>query len=110
MIKLQTMPRPAGQGGAGQAVDYDKALEQYKKIISMCKTAKGIINGLHSPIDSVNRFINLALQTIGEDSPSRQFLIESKQGIRKTSSLLKKVDNYTKKIEKEVRVLSGENE
>jgi hypothetical protein len=67
----------------------------------MGKISTGIINDIYSPIDSVNRFINLALQTIGEDSRSREFLIESKNGIRKTSQLLKKLNIYAKRIEKE---------
>lgn len=77
-------------------------IKQYKKLISMGKISIGLINELDSPIDSINRFINLALQTIGENSQSRQFLLESKQGIRKTSHLLKRLNNYAKKIEEEI--------
>jgi hypothetical protein len=62
-----------------------------------------IINELYSPIDAVNRFINLALQSIGENPQGRQFLLESKEGIRKTSQLLKKLNNYAGQIEEEIR-------
>ena len=82
---------------------------RYKKIASMGRISTGIINDLYSPIDSINRFINLALQTIEEDSQSRQFLLESKQGIRKTARLLKKLDRYAKKIEKEFLEVSKIN-
>lgn len=61
-----------------------------------------IINKLYNPIDSINRFINLALQNIEENSQSRQFLLESKQGIRNTAMLLKRLNNYAQKIEKEI--------
>lgn len=81
-------------------------LSRYKRLISMGKMSVGIINELDSPIDSINRFINLALHTIGEDSQSRQFLLESKQGIRKTSLLLKRLTRYAKKIEKEIQEIS----
>ena len=74
----------------------------------MCKNAAGIINHLYNPIDAVNRFINLALQNLEEDSQSRQFLIESKQGVRKTSFLLKRLNNYTEKIEKGIRKISAD--
>lgn len=72
---------------------------RHKKLASMGKTSIGIINELYSPIDSINRFINLALQTIGENSQSREFLLESKEGIRKTSRLLKRLNTYIKRIE-----------
>ena len=62
-----------------------------------------IINELYSPIDAVNRFINLALQSIGENPQGRQFLLESKEGIRKTSQLLKKLNNYAGQMEEEIR-------
>lgn len=76
---------------------------QYKRLASMGEATKGIINELYNPIDATNRFINLALQTIGENPQGRQFLLESKEGIRKTSLLLKKLNNYAKKIEEEIR-------
>lgn len=81
----------------------------YKRLASMGRISVGIINELDSPLDSINRFINLALQTIEEDSQSRQFLIESKQGIRKTSLLLKRLNNYAKRIEKEMEKITERN-
>jgi hypothetical protein len=41
------------------------------------------------------------LQTIEEGSQSREFLLESKEGISKTLALLKRLNNYAKKIERE---------
>lgn len=78
-------------------------LTRYKKLVSMGKVSARIISKLYNPIDSINRFINLALQNVDEDSQSRQFLLESKQGIRKTSLLLKRLNNCARKIEEEVR-------
>ena len=75
----------------------------------MGEISKGIINELYSPIDAVNRFINLALHSIEENSQSRQFLLESKQGILKTSQLLKKLNSYARKIEKEIRDITEKN-
>ncbi|MFH1045576.1 MAG: hypothetical protein V1727_01250, partial [Candidatus Omnitrophota bacterium] len=69
----------------------------------MCKTSVNIVNQLYGPLDAVNRFINLALQSLDEDSQSRQFLLESKQGIRKTSLLLHQLNTYTQEIEQEIR-------
>ena len=76
--------------------------EQYKKLVSMGKISTGMLYQLDSPIDCINRFINLALLTLEEGSQSRQFLLESKQGIRKTVKILKKLNTYAKRIEKEL--------
>lgn len=78
----------------------------YTKLAVMGKRYKRIINELSSPIDATNRFINLALQSIGEHSQGRQFLLESKQGLRKTVTILNKLNEYTKRIEKEIRDIS----
>lgn len=72
----------------------------------MGEISKGIINELSSPIDATNRFINLALQVIGDNSQGRQFLLESKAGIRKTSALLKRLNDYSSKMESEIREIS----
>lgn len=84
-------------------------VRQYKRLVSIGAVSKEIINELSSPIDATNRFINLALQCIGENSQGRQFLLESKEGIRKTSLLLKKLNNYAEKIEDEIRKIAKGN-
>ncbi len=76
---------------------------EYKRLSSMGKISVGLINEMYTPIDAANRFINLALQTVGDGSQSRQFLLESKEGIRKTSALLRRLNNYARKIDKEIR-------
>ena len=80
-----------------------KKVQRYGRLVSIGRVSKEIIDELSSPIDAANRFINLALQSIEEDSQGRQFLLESKEGIRKTSMLLKKLNNYVDKIEAEIR-------
>ncbi|MFC1699698.1 hypothetical protein ACFL1I_07075 [Candidatus Omnitrophota bacterium] len=81
---------------------------QPNKIASIGKVSENIINELYSPLDAINRFINLALQSLEENSQSRQFLLESKKGVRKTSFLLKRLDNCVRKIEEEINHLEGE--
>jgi hypothetical protein len=95
-----TPPKKRKTGGAKDTA------RRYRRIGSMGKVSSEIINEMYSPIDSINRFINLALDTMGENSQSRQFLLESKQGIRKASALLKKLDVYARKLEKEFKEIS----
>ena len=94
-------PKNRKRGGAKETS------KRYKRFDSIGKASIGVINEMYSPIDSINRFINLALDTIGENSQSRQFLLESKQGIRKASALLKRLDNYARKLEKEFKEISS---
>ncbi len=75
---------------------------RFKKLSMMGKRYKDIISEISNPVDSTNRFINLALDTVGDNSQGRQFLLESKQGIKKTAALLKRLSDYSLKIEKEV--------
>ena len=82
-----------------------------KNLPLMCKAAIKTVNQLYNPIDAINRFINLALHSLEEGSQNRQFLIDSKRGIRKTSLLLRRLTNYTKSIEREVnKIKESESE
>ena len=85
-------------------------LDRFIKLASMGKLSADTINKLYKPIDAVNRFLNLALQSIEEDSQGRQFLLESKLGIRKMSALIKRLNNYAKQIEKEIYAIQGREE
>ncbi len=44
---------------------------------------------------------NLALEHVGEESQSRQFLLESKMGMRRMETLLKRLNSYIRKMERE---------
>jgi hypothetical protein len=83
---------------------------RYKKLSLMGQRCKSIISEISNPVDSTNRFINLALNTVGDNSQSRQFLLESKQGIKKTAMLLKRLNDYSQKIEKEILEMVRTNE
>jgi len=76
---------------------------KYKRIASLGKVSVDIINELYKPTDAINRLLNLTLQHTDEDSQGRQFLLESKSGIRKMASLLDKLNLYAQKMEKELR-------
>ncbi len=80
--------------------------ERLAKLVSMGRISINLINELASPIDSINRFINLALQTAGEGSQSRQFLLQSKEGVHQTSLLLQQINSYAKRIEQELQEIS----
>ena len=90
-------------------VKYKKPIgdKEYKKLASMGRVSLSIINKLYNPVDAMRRFLNLALQNTEEESQSRQFILETKSGLRTMSVLLKRLDVYAKKIEKEFNEVSG---
>jgi len=77
-------------------------IARYKKLESFRRASVDLISKLFTPIDTTNRFINLALHHIDEGSQSRRFLLESKSGVRKMTALLKELDAYAKKMEAEI--------
>lgn len=83
---------------------------RFKKLSMMGKRYRDIISEISNPVDSTNRFINLALNIVGDNSQGRQFLLESKQGIKKTAVLLKRLNDYSRKIEKEVLEMAKTSE
>lgn len=82
----------------GQKKTYRK-----RKLVSMGRASTDIINEMYHPLDAVNRFINLALQITDDDSQNRQFLLESKSGVRKMLGLVKKLNDCSRQMEKEIK-------
>ena|SRR3989338_8658210 len=80
---------------------------RHKKLVKISKVSMDIINEICRPIDATNRYINLTLQTIEEDSQSREFLLESKKGIIKTATLLRRLNSCAKQMEKEILEISS---
>jgi len=77
-----------------------------RKLAHMGRISKNLVNELYHPLDAVHRFINLALQITDDDSQNRQFLLESKSGVRRMLLLVKKLNDCTRKMEKEIKKIS----
>ena len=103
MVKSPKNNNGKGRNGNGRKNLGEDPLSKYKRLASLGKVSVKVINELYKPADAINRFINLTLQHTEEDSQGRQFLLESKTGIRKMSVLLNKLNLYATKMEKEIR-------
>ncbi len=86
-----------------------KKYNRFKRLASMGRTYAAILTEISTPIDAANRFINLTLQSIDEKSQHREFLLESKKGLRKTAGLLERLTLYAGKIEREIRKLEEDH-
>lgn len=106
MVSSNSQHKKARQGQKEQKSEDIRS--HTSNLAEMCKVSADIIDQLYNPIDAINRFLNLALQSIEGNTQCRQFLLESKQGIRKTSTLLKQLNNYTKELEKGIQRMGEE--
>lgn len=79
------------------------------KLASISRISADIISGLYKPIDAINRFLNLSLHSLEEESESREFLLESKAGLRKMFVLLDTLNDHAKEIEQEINEISKNN-
>ena len=94
-----------------KSIGKTERIKRYRRLGSMGKASINLITDIYNPLDSINRFINLALDTMGDGSTSRQFLLDSKEGIRETSKLLRKLDDYSRKMAKEFKeIVDNEQE
>ena len=91
--KSRSIPR---DNGAGCSAERTAKLELFGR------ASADLIDKLYTPIDAVNRFINLALHHIDEDSQSRQFLLESKSGVREMAMLLEELNTCSKNMKAEI--------
>ena len=110
MVKSPKISNGKGRNGNGRKNLGEDQLSKYKRLASLGKVSVNTINELYKPTDAINRFINLTLQHTEEDSQGRQFLLESKTGIRKMSVLLNKLNLCAAKMEKEIRKILLTNE
>ena len=108
MVQSKSKSKSGHNGRRGKDSNNGNNNGHLKRFASMGKVSANIINRLDNPVDSMSRFLNLALQNIEEDSQSRQFILESKTGLRRMSTLLKKLSTYTKKMEKDFIEISRE--
>ena len=69
--------------------DLNEQLKQQEALVSLGKLASHLAHELNNPLDSIRRFVNLALDHISQDSPAREFLLKGKQGIRRSIQVIR---------------------
>ncbi len=109
MLKSPGYPNNDKKGNKGPSNSPKENSVQLNKLATIGKMSATIADSLYKPIDATNRFINLALQSTEESSQSRQFLLESKSGLRKMSVLLKRLNGYTRRMEQEINEIFRNN-
>ena len=98
MVKY-SKPRNGNSDTKGSSRSSDKEKSRYKDLLDIGRASSDIIHKLYTPVDATNRFLNLALDNVNDSAQSRQFLLESKTGVRQMAELLNELNSYAKKIE-----------
>lgn len=64
-----------------------KKIANENKFADLGKFAGGISHELSSPLDGVTRYVNLALNSMGEEA-SKQYLVEAKTGLERITNII----------------------
>lgn len=69
--------------------ELNEQLKRQEALVSLGKLASHLAHELSNPLDAIRRFINLAIDHVGQDSPARDFLLKAKQGIRRSIQVIR---------------------
>ncbi len=67
----------------------NEQLKEQEALVSLGKLASHLAHELNNPLDAIRRFINLAIDHVGQDNPAREFLLKAKQGIRRSVQVIR---------------------
>lgn len=91
VLRISAAPVPNGAAGVRgvllSVVEYtelatlERRLHRAEYHASIGKLARGIAHELNSPLDGVLRYIHLALEQLGAESPVREYLVHIKEGL-----------------------------
>ena len=57
-------------------------------LVSMGKLAAHLVHELNNPLDAIRRYVNLALNQASEDSLTREYLLKTKEAVRRTLQVI----------------------
>ncbi|MBI1977244.1 MAG: GAF domain-containing sensor histidine kinase [Candidatus Omnitrophica bacterium] len=69
--------------------DLKEMMKEDELLVALGKSLAHLGHELANPLDAVRRFVNLALDQVGEESPARNYLLKAKQGIRRTIQVIR---------------------
>ena len=88
-LKLKQRAEEENQRLNQKISELNEQLKRQEALVSLGKLASHLAHELNNPLDAIRRFINLAIDHVGPDSPARQFLLKAKQGIRRSIQVIR---------------------
>ena len=81
----------------------DKQNMLLEKYASMGKLAAGIVHEINNPLDGVMRYINILLLQVGDNSVSREYLLEAKNGLAGIANITRSLLEYSRQVNNATR-------
>ena len=72
-----------------------KSHDTHKKLSSLGKFVGGVVHELNNPLDGVIRYINLSLNSIEENSVSKEYLLEAKKGLNRIAKFVRSLLDFS---------------
>ena len=88
-LKVRTRLRQENEELNQKLLQMNEQSKQQEALVSIGKLASHLAHELNNPLDAIRRFINLALDQVGETGPAREFLLKAKQGVRRSLQVIR---------------------
>jgi len=88
-LKIEKHLRKENEELSKDLAQLKEALDDQKPIVSIGKLASNLAHEINNPLDSIRRFVNLALDQVMEDSLAREYLLKAKNGIRRAIQVVR---------------------
>jgi len=96
-VKVETRLQRENEGLTKTVADLKDALQGQESLASIGKFSSQIAHELNNPLDAVRRYVNLALDQLGEDSIARDYLLKAKKGMRQSLQVIRGLLAFSRK-------------
>lgn len=95
-MRLASKYRIESQQAGERAVRLEQTLREQEPLVSVGRLASNLAHELNNPLDSIRRYVNLALDQVMEDSVARQYILNAKEGIRRAVKVVRGLLQYSR--------------
>lgn len=88
-MRLAQKYRSENESLHDQVNHLESKLKDNEHFIAIGKLASNLAHELNNPMDSIRRYVNLALDQVKQDSLAKEYLLKSKEGIRRAIHVIR---------------------